>query len=52
MADIIPFPSKANAEPIIWSDYWEETIPIQDILNILEQVKKDQDDRTNTENKL
>ena len=48
MAEIIPFPSKANTEPMVWSDYWEETIPIQDILSILEKVKKEQDDRTDS----
>ena len=46
MAEIIPFPSKANTEPMVWSDYWEETIPIEDILSILERVKKEQNDRT------
>lgn len=48
MADIIPFPSKPNTEPMVWSDYWEETIPIQDILSILERVKKEQNDRTDS----
>ena len=48
MAEIIPFPNKANTEPMIWSDYWQETIPIQDILSILEKVKKEQNDRTNS----
>jgi hypothetical protein len=47
MAEIIPFPSKANTEPMVWSDYWEETIPIDDILSILEKVKKEQNDRAN-----
>jgi hypothetical protein len=48
MAEIIPFPSKANTEPMIWSDYWQETIPVEDILSILERVKKEQDDRTDS----
>ncbi len=47
MAEIIPFPSKSNTEPMVWSDYWEETIPIDDILSILERVKKEQNDRAN-----
>lgn len=48
MGEIIPFPGKANTEPMIWSDYWQETIPMEDILSILEKVKKGQDDRTNS----
>jgi len=53
MTNIIPFPQpKANAEPMIWSDYWEEKIPVTDILSILDEIKKQNDNRTDTQSKL
>ena len=42
MTNIIPFnrKNKANTEPVIWSDYWGENIPVNSLLEILEQVKE------------
>jgi len=45
MTNIIPFPPKANTEPVIHSDYWgEEKINLMDLFKILDEVKKQNKD--------
>ena len=39
MTNIIPFPSKANTEPVIDADYWgSEKICFTDLFKILEEI--------------
>lgn len=49
MADIIPFPNKANTEPVIYSDYWGEN---KSFFELLEAIAEMKNDRIDTENKL
>ena len=42
MDNVIPFPRRANTEPIIDADYFgTELIPLQHIFEILDQVKQE-----------
>jgi len=43
MDNVIPFPKRANTEPIVDADYFgSELLPLNYWLQVLDQVKKDQ----------
>jgi len=50
MSNVLNFPTpKANAEPIIYSDYWGDNFSL---LELLEAIERSKNDRADPETKL